>query len=74
MAKKTVEELVAAVKQYAVDNYNKDGWDFVVECWPDDEIAIEIEGCRTDAGAIKRMKAAVKPLAERRAEVRAEIF
>lgn len=74
MAKKTVEELVAAVREYAVSNYNKDGWDYVVECWADDEIAIEIDGCRTDAGAIKRMKAAVKPLNERRAEVRAEIF
>lgn len=74
MAKKTVDELVAAVKQFAEDNYNKDGWDYVVECWADDEIAIEIEGCRTEQGAIKRMKAAIRPLHERREEVRAEIF
>lgn len=74
MAKKTVEELVAAVRQYAVSNYEKAGWDFVVECWADDEIAEEIKGCRTEDGAIKRMKAAIRPLHERREEVRAEIF
>lgn len=74
MAKKTVEELVAAVRQYATSNYNKDGWDYIVECWADDEIAEEIKGCRTEDGAIKKVRKVAKLLDERRQEVRAEIF
>lgn len=72
--KTPIAELVAAVKAHARDNYSKSGWDFVVECWSDEGIAEEIANCRTVAGAIKMMKTAIRPLAERRDEVRAEIF
>lgn len=70
----TMQEMIAAVRAHALKNYERDGWDYVVECWSESEIAAEIAACRTVEGAIRKMRAAVKPLAERRDEVRAEIF
>ena len=31
-------KLVEAVIQHAVDHYEIEGWDILVECWDDDEI------------------------------------
>ena len=66
--------LVAAVMQHAEKNYERDGWDYVVECYSDEEIADVIKTARTPAGAIKMMRAQVKHRAEYRDEIRAEIF
>ena len=33
------EALVDAVKGHAVRNYEKDGWDYIVECYGDGDIA-----------------------------------
>ena len=37
------EALVDAVKGHAVRNYEKDGWDYIVECYGDEDIAALIE-------------------------------
>ena len=34
----TKQELVQAVRAHAIANYNKGGWDFLVECWEDSDI------------------------------------
>lgn len=66
--------LIAAVRDYALANYNRDGWDYVVECWADGDILEAIEDADTPDRAIAAVRKALRPLAERRAEVRAEIF
>lgn len=63
---------IKAIRAHAEANYNKDGWDFLVECWSDEDIAEAAGSARTDKGAIAKVKAALAPLAERRDEVRAE--
>jgi hypothetical protein len=68
------QELIAAVRDHALANYNRDGWDYLVECWSDGDILEVIEDATTAAAAIKRTRKALAPLAERRDEVRAEIF
>ena len=68
------QELVAAVRRFAEANYNKDGWDYLVECWSDEDIIDEIGKARTEASAIRACRKTVKLLDERRREVRAEIF
>ena len=68
------QELIAAVRTHAYANYNADGWDYLVECWADGDILEVIEDADTAADAIARVKAALAPLAERRDEVRAEIW
>jgi hypothetical protein len=67
-------DFTAAVKDYALAHYETDGWDYVVECYSDDEIAGIIKNCRTEKGAIKTMRARVKPRADYRADIQAEAF
>jgi hypothetical protein len=65
----TIAEIVAAVKAHALEHYETDGWDFVVECWSDDEIANEIVAAPTPRLAIKRIGDIVRILDERRREI-----
>jgi len=80
------QELVAAVRAHAAANYNKGGWDFVVECWSDKEIEETIRGTSvfdeapisppitTAARAIKEVKSVVSIQAAGRAEIIATEF
>jgi hypothetical protein len=64
--------LIEAVRAHAEFNYGFDGWDYVVECWSDEDIADAIGASKTAKGAIAKVASAIKPLAEMRDEVRAE--
>jgi hypothetical protein len=68
-------KMIAAVRKYALDHYEDgDGWDYVVEAWADGDI-LEVAGnAKTFAEAIKLVGEEVGIIAEREAEVRAEIF
>ena len=65
---------LAAIKAHALANYEIDGWDYVIECYSDAEILEIIQKCRTEKGAIKTMRAHLKPHADYRAEIQAEAF
>ena len=52
--------LIAAVKAHANEHYNEDGWDVVVEALNDNDIAIEIGGARSEAAAIRNVRAFCK--------------
>jgi hypothetical protein len=78
MARKTkdtlsaeVRALVNHVKAYATERYTK-GWDVVIETMTDEEIAAQIEGAKTTAGAVRKMAATVKLLTEAKAEAALE--
>jgi hypothetical protein len=45
-------DLLAQVKAYAVQNYERDGWDFLVECHDDAEITAAIKGATSLHGAL----------------------
>jgi len=62
-------EMVRAVREHANANYKKDGWDFLVECWDDEDIIEQIAGAKTVAGAIRNCAKTLKLLHERRQEV-----
>lgn len=72
----TIEELVDEVKQYAVEHYTEGGWDVIVECWSDGEIAEVLRGehvkgwrpSRSAQGAIARFKPMVAVWADRQAD------
>lgn len=66
--------LVQAVKDHAVMNYNKQGWDVVVECYEDSQIAELIAGCATEEKAIAAVRREVAPYNEQRRAVMAEVF
>lgn len=69
-----VEFLVRAVRRHADKHYDNDGWDILVECWSDDEIAEVIGGARITPRAILKVRAALKPLAGHRSEIEATAF
>jgi len=69
-----MKALVEAVKAHALDHYDEGGWDYVVECFSDDEIAEDIGKATTVNGAIKKVKWHANLLGGARDEVRAEIF
>jgi hypothetical protein len=45
-------DLIAAVREHAVANYEKDGSDFLVECWTDEDIANAITGAKSKTATI----------------------
>lgn len=71
LGKATEAEQVQAVREYAERNYEKGGWDYIVECWSDDEIKDKIAGVKTRWGAIERIRACIAPLASYRADIQA---
>lgn len=69
-----MSDLVKAVKYHAVANYNKDGWDYVVECYEDDEIANEIRGAREPREAIRMIGKILKAKDDLRKDIQSETF
>ena len=67
-------QYVTAIKAHALTHYEQDGWDYVVECYDDAQIADIIKTARTEKGAIKMMRAQVKPRADYRADIQGERF
>lgn len=69
-----MQKFVEAVKQHAIENYEQGGWDFVVECWSDEDILDRIEGATTAAEAIQLVGEDVGVLADYRAEIEATVW
>jgi hypothetical protein len=67
-------KFVEEVKDHALQHYEEDGWDIVVECYSDDEIANIIRGCSTKKEAIWAVLGHVTPYYKFQQEVRAEAF
>lgn len=64
----SMNELIQAVKDHAQAHYNDGGWDVVVECWDDEDIAEVIQGARTAKGAIRKVAVIVGVYADRQAD------
>jgi len=69
-----MSKLVEAVKAHAAENYERGGWDYVVETMDDADIAEEIGKATTVSGAIRKVGKLAKMLGDYRAEITAEIF
>lgn len=72
MTKYDENELIQSVRRHAMDNYEKDGWDYLVECWDDGDILEQISdaNAQTPDAAIKACLSLVSLLDERRREIR----
>lgn len=66
--------LIDAVRTYATKHYNRDGWDYLVECWSDEDIAQAIAGANTVSRAIAMCKRTVSLMDEMRSSVMSEAF
>jgi hypothetical protein len=66
------QDLINAVRNHALQTYESDGWDYVVECWSDGDILECLRRRRDRSHKQSPMSAKhLAPLAERRDEVRA---
>ena len=65
-------DLIAAVRRHAINNYENDGWDVLVECWDDGDILERISdaNAQTPDAAIKACLSWVSLYDERRREIR----
>jgi hypothetical protein len=72
----TMQEMVSAVKTYAITHYNEGGWDSIVECYSDSELAEEIEEgkCNTAAEAIAYVGKGCKVWDDYRSDIQATAF
>jgi hypothetical protein len=70
----TKQELVEAVKAHAEAHYEDGGWDVIVECWSDEEIAQQIGRARTVKGALAAFRYIVSGWADREADARNSAF
>lgn len=62
--------LVAGVRAWAEANYEKDGWDYIVETYEDDELWEVIAGSKSLKDAIARAGEVASLLDDRRSDVR----
>lgn len=72
----TTKTLIDEIRAHAVENYNEDGWDYLVECWGDDEIieAIGPTAVNTVEEAIYRLKPTLKTLDNYRREIKSTVW
>jgi hypothetical protein len=66
-------ELIAAVRAHAVENYNRGGWDVIVEAFDDAQISEVIGRARTLKGALAKFAPVNDVIADRRSQHDAEI-
>ena len=62
-------QLVVGVKKHALENYDSDGWDILVETYEDKEIVEVIEKCTDLACAIKHIGEQIGVIADVRSDV-----
>jgi hypothetical protein len=68
-----VRNLIKAVREHALANYNTGAWDIIVEAYSDSELAETVMKCRTAAGAVAKVAKIVEQYRELRAPHEAEI-
>ena len=65
---------IEAVKRHAIANYESDGWDYIVEGYEDEQIVEIIKTALTEKDAIRMVHEHIKPRADYRADIQAEVF
>lgn len=66
--------IIDGLRAHASRLYTRNGWDFLVECWSDEDIAREIGNVRTVRGAILKVAPTLQLLDEQRRMAKAEAF
>ena len=76
MTKYDENQLIQSVRRHAVDNYDCNGWDVLVECWDDGDILERISdaNAQTPDAAIKACQRWVELYDEQRRAIRNEAF
>jgi hypothetical protein len=70
----TTQELVKAVRAYALAHYEEGGWDILVECYEDANIEEIIGDVSTEAEAIARLARVLRTSDDYRQDIMATVF
>ena len=63
------KQFIEVVILHAVDNYEIEGWDILVECWSDDEIWDVIKSAISEQEAIELALQALGPINDFREDI-----
>lgn len=66
--------LIRAVRDHALKNYGRSGWDIVIECWSDEDVSNAIGNATTAKRAICKVRAVVAPVADYRSDIESTAF
>jgi hypothetical protein len=69
-----MDPVIKAVRDYATEHYEQDGWDFVVETMDDADIREKIGPTSRPDTAISRMRRYVKRINSYRDDIQREAF
>lgn len=64
------DALIKGVREYAIHNYNREGWDVVVEAWEDEDILRCVQDATTVEQAIENVREMVKIYNDVREDIR----
>ena len=67
-------DLIQAVRDHARRNYNRDGWDMLVECWEDRDIVKAMGEASTVKQAIRNVRMVLKLSDDYRREIESTAF
>ena len=62
------------IRQHALTHYAEDGWDFLVECWADEDIAEHYCGCKTYEEAVIAISDVLAAMDGYRHEIKVEAW
>ena len=64
--------IIKALKKHALEHYDEDGWDYLIECFEDDDILRLIDGATTLPLAIEKAGRVLRVMDSRRKDVESE--
>jgi hypothetical protein len=62
------------IRQHALTHYTEDGWDILVECWTDEDIAEYFRGWKTYEEAVIAISNVLAVMDDVRRGIKAEAF
>lgn len=69
------QEVIEAVKRHALEHYEDGGWDVIVECYSDTDLATRLAGHRTAEAAIESLRSCeIDVWSDRQADARNSAF
>lgn len=69
-----MDEIIKALRAYAIEHYEEGGWDFLVECWEDSEIIEELGDIDTFEAARDHMAKVLKTVDDYRKDIQGTAF
>jgi hypothetical protein len=67
-------ELIKRIRQHALANYEQGGWDYLVECYSDNDIILLVAECESFEQAIDKLGRIMAIKDDYRSDIQGEAF